>query len=163
MNRVLKAALQIGCVSLLGGLSQGAFAQQAYISQTITLAANFCPQGFVPMQGQLLQIARYQVLFSLIGTAYGGDGRTTFALPEASPIPTKNGPRSCNASPSPAPCRHVHGAMFRSLGPKLLENLRHLQMLGCIKDLGGRNLQSGFITTEPNSNVIWRYSTELLS
>jgi len=32
------------------------------------------------------------VLFSLIGTTYGGDGRMTFALPEASPIPTKNGP-----------------------------------------------------------------------
>jgi len=50
MNRVLKAALHVGYLSLLCGFSQGALAQQAFISQTITLATNFCPQGFVPMQ-----------------------------------------------------------------------------------------------------------------
>lgn len=43
---------------------------------------NFAPRGWLPCNGQLLAIAQYQALFSLLGTYYGGDGRTTFALPD---------------------------------------------------------------------------------
>jgi microcystin-dependent protein len=43
---------------------------------------NFCPQGWLPCEGQSLQIMQYEVLFSLIGTTYGGDGQTTFNLPD---------------------------------------------------------------------------------
>jgi Microcystin-dependent protein len=39
------------------------------------------PEGFFPCNGMLLQIRMYQALYSLLGTAYGGDGKTTFALP----------------------------------------------------------------------------------
>jgi len=45
-------------------------------------AGNFNPIGTVPTQGQLLPIAQNTALFSLLGTAYGGDGRTTFGLPD---------------------------------------------------------------------------------
>lgn len=41
----------------------------------------FVPMGWLPCDGQLLQIAQHQALFSLIGTVYGGDGKTSFALP----------------------------------------------------------------------------------
>lgn len=40
------------------------------------------PGGWVPCSGQLLAIAEFEALFSLIGTTYGGDGRTTFAVPD---------------------------------------------------------------------------------
>ena len=40
------------------------------------------PAGWMDCEGQLLTIAPYQMLFALIGTQYGGDGRTTFALPD---------------------------------------------------------------------------------
>ncbi len=45
-------------------------------------AANFAPLGWMFCQGQLLSIATYSTVFSLIGTTYGGDGVTTFALPD---------------------------------------------------------------------------------
>ena len=40
------------------------------------------PAGWMDCEGQLLNIAPYQMLFALIGTEFGGDGRTTFALPD---------------------------------------------------------------------------------
>ena len=43
---------------------------------------NFAPRGYALCDGQLLPIAQYTALFSLLGTMFGGDGRTTFGLPE---------------------------------------------------------------------------------
>ncbi|PHS10117.1 MAG: phage tail protein [Kordia sp.] len=43
---------------------------------------NFAPQGYALCNGQLLAIAQNTALFSLLGTTYGGDGQTTFALPD---------------------------------------------------------------------------------
>ena len=53
-----------------------------YISQICLFAFNFTPRGFMPCDGSVLQIAQYQALYALIGNQYGGDGRTTFALPD---------------------------------------------------------------------------------
>ena len=53
-----------------------------YVGQIIMFAGNYAPQGFALCQGQLLSIADNQVLFQLIGTTYGGDGQSTFALPD---------------------------------------------------------------------------------
>jgi len=47
-----------------------------------TFAFNFAPTGWAVCNGQLLPINQNQALFSLLGTYYGGDGRTTFALPD---------------------------------------------------------------------------------
>jgi microcystin-dependent protein len=47
-----------------------------------TSPSAFIPRGWAPCNGQLLSIAQNTALFSLLGTAYGGDGRTTFALPD---------------------------------------------------------------------------------
>ncbi|MBH8567413.1 phage tail protein [Microvirga sp. STS02] len=52
-----------------------------YIGQVIAVGFNFAPVGYVACNGQLLQIAEYETLFTLIGTTYGGDGITTFAVP----------------------------------------------------------------------------------
>ena len=43
---------------------------------------NFAPKGWMTCAGQLLQISQNTALFSLLGTNFGGDGRTTFALPD---------------------------------------------------------------------------------
>jgi microcystin-dependent protein len=54
--------------------------------------ASFAPNGWLLCQGQLLPISSYDTLFNLIGTTYGGDGQTTFALPNlASRIPVHQG------------------------------------------------------------------------
>ena len=53
-----------------------------YIGQISMVAFNFAPRGWAFCDGQLLPISQYTALFSLLGTTYGGDGRTTFALPD---------------------------------------------------------------------------------
>ncbi|MAT99587.1 MAG: phage tail protein [Anaerolineaceae bacterium] len=53
-----------------------------FIAEVRIWAGNFAPRGWAFCNGQLLPIAQYTALFSLIGTIYGGDGRTTCALPD---------------------------------------------------------------------------------
>jgi microcystin-dependent protein len=52
-----------------------------YVGEIRIFAGNFAPVGWALCQGQLLAISEYDTLFNLIGTTYGGDGQTTFALP----------------------------------------------------------------------------------
>jgi microcystin-dependent protein len=53
-----------------------------FVGEIRLFAGNFAPQGWAFCDGQLLPIAQAEVLFNLIGTTYGGDGQTTFALPD---------------------------------------------------------------------------------
>lgn len=55
---------------------------QPFIGEIRMFGGNFAPVGFAFCDGQLLPIAEYDALFALIGTTYGGDGQTTFALPD---------------------------------------------------------------------------------
>lgn len=55
---------------------------EPFIGQIQCVGFNFAPVGWFLCEGQLLPIASYTALFSLLGTTYGGDGRTTFALPD---------------------------------------------------------------------------------
>ena len=59
-----------------------AMAQEAYLGEVKLFGFNFCPRGTISASGQLLAINQFTALFSLYGTTYGGDGRTTFALPD---------------------------------------------------------------------------------
>jgi microcystin-dependent protein len=52
-----------------------------FIGQISMFGGDFAPRGFALCNGQLLAITQNQALFSLIGTTYGGDGRSTFGLP----------------------------------------------------------------------------------
>ena len=53
-----------------------------FVGEIRMFAGNFAPRGWSLCDGQLLAIAQNNALFSLLGTIYGGDGRTTFGLPE---------------------------------------------------------------------------------
>jgi microcystin-dependent protein len=55
---------------------------QPYVGEIRMFAGNFAPAGWMFCQGQILPISEYDVLFNLIGTTYGGDGQSTFALPD---------------------------------------------------------------------------------
>ncbi|MFY8118451.1 MAG: phage tail protein [Roseateles sp.] len=90
---------------LLGlGLFAGAAPAQAcntepYIGSVCQVAFTFCPQGYAEAAGQIMSIAQNSALFSLLGTTYGGDGRTTFALPDLrgrAPIGVGAGPGLSN-------------------------------------------------------------------
>jgi microcystin-dependent protein len=53
-----------------------------FIGLICMFGGNFAPRGWAFCDGQLLSIAQNTALFSILGTTYGGDGRTTFALPD---------------------------------------------------------------------------------
>jgi microcystin-dependent protein len=53
-----------------------------FIGQIQLFPYSFAPRGWWRCEGQLLAISQHQALFSLVGTTFGGDGRTTFALPD---------------------------------------------------------------------------------
>ena len=55
---------------------------EGYIGQIIMFGGNFAPRNWALCDGQLLAISQFQALFSILGTTYGGDGRTTFGLPD---------------------------------------------------------------------------------
>ncbi len=55
---------------------------QPYVGEIRMFAGNFAPAGWMFCEGQLLPISQYETLFNLIGTTYGGDGQSTFALPD---------------------------------------------------------------------------------
>ncbi len=55
---------------------------QPYVGEIRLFAGNFAPSGWLFCEGQLLSIAENETLFQLIGTTYGGDGQSTFALPD---------------------------------------------------------------------------------
>lgn len=55
---------------------------QPYVGEVRMFAGNFAPAGWMFCEGQLLPISEYETLFNLIGTTYGGDGQSTFALPD---------------------------------------------------------------------------------
>lgn len=54
---------------------------EVFVGQIELLPFTYAPQGWAFCEGQVLNIAQSQVLFSLLGTNFGGDGKTTFALP----------------------------------------------------------------------------------
>ena len=55
---------------------------QPYVGEIRMFAGNFAPVGWMFCEGQLLPISENETLFQLIGTTYGGDGQSTFALPD---------------------------------------------------------------------------------
>ena len=68
--------------ALLSGSAKPAVAIDCMLGEVRWFASNFAPRGWALAHGQTLQIAQNSALFSLLGTMYGGDGRTTFRLPD---------------------------------------------------------------------------------
>jgi microcystin-dependent protein len=66
-----------------------------FLGRIVMFGGNFAPRGWAFCSGQILPIAQNTALFSLLGTTYGGDGRTTFGLPEMrgrAPVHEGSGP-----------------------------------------------------------------------
>ena len=70
------------CIAMFGIFPTQNDATEPYVGEIYAMACNFAPVGFAMCNGALLSIASNTVLFDLIGTTYGGDGITTFALPD---------------------------------------------------------------------------------
>jgi microcystin-dependent protein len=80
MKKILP--LILAALSATATVPQAQAGDQPFIGEVQWFAGNFAPRGWALCEGQLLPIVQNTALFSLLGTNYGGDGRTTFALPD---------------------------------------------------------------------------------
>lgn len=72
-----------------------AVSMEPFVGEIKLFTGNFAPRGWTLCDGRLLSIAKFQALFSILGTTFGGDGRSTFALPDLRgrvPVGAGNGP-----------------------------------------------------------------------
>lgn len=89
---------------------------QPYVGQVIAVGFNFAPVGWLSCNGSLQPISQYEVLYTLIGTTYGGDGTTTFGLPDL------RGRSPLNAGQKPGRSTYVMGQMSGSEAVSLLSS-----------------------------------------
>ncbi|MBO6606873.1 phage tail protein [Psychroserpens sp.] len=81
IKKVFLIALVIICFGFTTE-EEPAYDQVGFIGEVKLFAGNFAPRGWAFCNGQMLPISNHNALFSILGTTYGGDGRTTFALPD---------------------------------------------------------------------------------
>lgn len=89
---------------------------EPFIGQIITTGFNFAPIGYALCNGQLMSIAQNTALFSLLGTQFGGDGITTFALPDL------RGRASINQGQGPGLTNRVMGEASGEVNHTLITN-----------------------------------------
>jgi len=82
LHRAALAAALVTAAATAASAAPGPGPATTYIGEVRAFAFNFCPQGWAPANGALLPISQNPTLFSLLGTTYGGNGNTTFALPD---------------------------------------------------------------------------------
>lgn len=72
----------LATAAMVAGATPALAGQEEYLGEVMLVGFTFCPRGSLEASGQLLAISSNSALFSLLGTTYGGDGTTTFALPD---------------------------------------------------------------------------------
>lgn len=102
-TKALMATLLSGLVALSAPTAHAGM--DPYVGEVMLFASvrgsGWCPRDYLPADGSLLPLQSYQLLFSLIGTTYGGNGSTNFALPDLrgrTPIGQGQGPGLSNMS-----------------------------------------------------------------
>lgn len=136
---------------------------EPFLAQIIMFGGNFAPRSWAYCDGQLLPISQYTALFSILGTTYGGDGRTTFALPDLRgrvPIHAGSGPGlstyrlgdrggvedvTLNTTQIPA---HSHAATATSTASMLAESRE-----GTVSTPAGNMLAAGSNIFRPNART----------
>lgn len=120
-----------------------------FIGQVRIFSGNFPPHGWALCNGQLLPIAQNTALFSILGTTYGGDGRTTFALPNlqnAMPMGAGQGPGL-----SPVELGESLGSATVSLQPAQIPAHTHAVQTAVAADSTAPSSQSFVAPTGDNS------------
>ena len=81
-TRLAKTTAIAAAFASASAIGSTAFAQECFLGEVKMVGFNFAPRGYALAHGQILPINQNQSLYSILGTTYGGDGRTTFALPD---------------------------------------------------------------------------------
>ena len=107
---------------------------EPFIGQIIMFGGNFAPRSWAFCDGQLLSIADNQALFSILGTIYGGDGRSTFALPDLRGRAPVHAGSGSGPGLTPRPLGQKSGAETTTLGVTNLPPHNHAATLeGSVK------------------------------
>ncbi len=122
---------------------------EPFLGQIIMFAGNFAPAGYAFCDGQLMAVSQNDALFSLLGTIYGGDGRTTFGLPDLrgrAPLHMGQGPGLTNR-----PLGGKGGSEKVSLGENQLPSHTHTVMGST--DQGALNAPAGQVLANPGADT----------
>jgi NADH:ubiquinone oxidoreductase subunit 4 (subunit M) len=87
MKRAL-SCIAVSATALLATCNTGLAQVDPFVGQIMVFSGSFCPQHWLPANGQLLSIYSNQALYSLLGNTYGGQYPNTFALPNAASFTT---------------------------------------------------------------------------
>jgi len=149
-NLILSTALLCGTAGLSAPAHAGT---DVYMGEITAVGFNFCPRGYAAAEGGLLSINSYQALFSLLGTIYGGDGRTTFGLPDL------RGRAPIGAGAGPGLPTYNQGTK----GGSATNTMTTAQMPTHSHRAGLRTKNIGATATDPTSNVFADTSTNIYS
>jgi len=122
---------------------------EPFVGEIKMFAGNFAPRNYALCDGQLLTIAQNQALFSLFGTIYGGDGRTTFALPDLRgrvPIHKGQGPGL-----SSRPLGQRAGA--ETVAPSASQLPAHTHPLQATKTVGQQSSPAGAVLAQSSVDI----------
>ena len=95
VTQIAAGAALAGSALIVSAPAQATCVDQPYLGTICTTAGMYCPRGYSTAEGQLLSISQYTALYAYVGTTFGGDGRTTFGLPDLrgrSAVGTGTGP-----------------------------------------------------------------------
>lgn len=136
MKKFVLLFIFITTASLSNGQSQ-----EGFLGEVKMFAGNFAPRGWAKCDGQLLAISSNPALFSILGTMYGGDGRTTFALPDfrgRTAVGTGTGPGL-----SPVTQGSRFGTQSNTLNILQLPVHNHTFSISAVSELGNTNDPTG--------------------
>jgi microcystin-dependent protein len=116
MNRIVAIACAVVVSAAATPRRAEAQGTEPFIGQIAWVAFDFAPRGWLPCEGQLLSIAQNQALFALLGTQYGGNGRTTFALPDMrSRVPVHAADNTAGMTLTPRVVGETGGTEYQTL------------------------------------------------
>ncbi|MEY8214892.1 MAG: tail fiber protein [Colwellia sp.] len=127
-----------------------------FLGEIIMFGGNFAPRGWALCDGTLLAISQNQALFSLLGTTYGGDGRTTFGLPELRgrvAMHAGNGPGL-----SSRPLGQKSGSETNTLNVNHLPSHTHAATAHCVDGVGNANTAAGNLWSADAGNQSATYN-----
>lgn len=128
-----------------------------HMSEITMFVGAFAPRGSMFCNGQLIPIAQNQALFALLGTNYGGDGRTTFGLPDLrGALPVGN---TFGLTPHGYFCPLGSEGGFEELNLQLSQLPSHSHVMNASNTLGDKDTPTDNILAQSNS----RYSIDLYS
>jgi len=123
-----------------------------YVGEIRLFAGDFAPRGWLTCDGSVLPVLQYQLLFSIIGNTYGGDGQSSFALPDFS------GKAVMGAGQGPGLSNRALGNIVGTETTTLLLN----QMPAHSHNVSGSTVSAGNTSTADPTNATWGAESGLL-